>query len=51
MKDISNPLSNVLLSFLNLITPSVVWVIKTFAVPAFPHNPSWHGAELDTGRL
>lgn len=51
MRELSNPLSSVLLSFLNLNTLSAVWVIKTSAVLPFPYNPSWHGAELGTGRL
>jgi hypothetical protein len=51
MRDTSNPLASVLLSFLNLNTPSIIWVIKAIAVPPLPHIPSWHGAELGTGRL
>ena len=48
MRDPFNTLSSVLLSFLNLITPSVVWVSKVFAVPPFHLTASWHGAELGT---
>ena len=51
MIDPSNTLSSVLLSFLILITLSIVWVIKVFTVPSFPLTASWHGAELGTGRL
>jgi len=51
MRDPSNTLSSVLLSFLNLIIPSIVWIIKVFAVPPFPLIASWLGAELGTGIL